>query len=158
MRVLLGWHDGTIAHMNDAVAIARSFGIVRDHQHRLPQLLVRLAQHFQNNFGILRIEVAGRLVGQHDGGLIHQRARQRNSLLLATAQLGRAMVETLVNPQQSRDSIDVFMAAFPLPLPAISRAISMLPCAVRVGSRLNFWKTKPIFDLRIRVRAESDRR
>ena len=38
----------------------------------------------------------------------------------------------------------------------MSRAMSMLPCAESVGSRLNFWKTKPIFCLRMRVRAASE--
>src|ERR1019366_519592 len=58
LRVLFGWHDGTIAHVNDAIAVGRGFGIVRNHQHRLSQFLVRLPQHLQNNFGILRIEIA----------------------------------------------------------------------------------------------------
>src|ERR1019366_9735867 len=93
LRVLRGRHNGTIAHVNDAIAIGRRFGIVRNHQYRLSQFLVRLPQHLQDNFGILRIEIAGGFVGQHDGGLIHQRARQRHPLLLAAAQLGRAMLQ-----------------------------------------------------------------
>ncbi len=41
------------------------------------------------------------------------------------------------------------------PLPWIWRAISRLPRTVRVGNRLNRWKTKPIFCRRTAVRAKS---
>src|SRR5271166_324612 len=108
LRVLLRRNDGTIAHVDDAVAIAGSLGIVRNHQHRLTQLLVGLPQHLQHDLGILRVEITGRLVRQNDRGLVDQGARQRHALLLAAAHLGRAMVEPLVDTEQPRDVFDVF--------------------------------------------------
>ena len=39
------------------------------------------------------IEIAGRLVGDDDRGIGHERAGERNALLLAAGQLGRVMVE-----------------------------------------------------------------
>ena len=49
------------------LAIERRLGIVRDHQGGLAQLPVRPQQHVQHRVGVLRVQVAGGLVGQHDG-------------------------------------------------------------------------------------------
>ena len=83
------------------------------------------------------IEVAGRLVGEHNGRLVDQCARQRHPLLFAAGKLGRAMRQALCETQQSYDFIEVGGIAFPL-APAMSRAMSMLERASSVGSRLNF--------------------
>ena len=45
------------------------------------------------------VEVAGRLVGEHQWRAIGERARHRDPLLLAARQLGRTMVEPLTQPQ-----------------------------------------------------------
>ena len=44
---------------------------------------VELAEHLHQRFAALRIQVAGRLVGQDDAGLRDQRARDRDPLALA---------------------------------------------------------------------------
>src|SRR6266481_5663858 len=99
LRVLLGWHDCAIAHVDDAVAHLRCFRVVRDHEHRLSELLVGITQHLQDDFGILRVQVAGRLVSQDNRRLIDQRSRQRHALLLAAGKFGRPVVETPGNSQ-----------------------------------------------------------
>src|SRR5207249_3976457 len=48
-------------------------------------------QQLQDRRAGVRIEVAGRLVGQHDARLVDQRARDRHPLPLAAGQLGRAV-------------------------------------------------------------------
>ena len=42
--------------------------------------------------GGLRVEVAGRLVGQQDRRVVDQRARDRHALLLAAGELARVVV------------------------------------------------------------------
>ena len=42
----------SIAHVNNAITVARGLGIVRDHQNGLLQLLVRLAQHLEHDFRV----------------------------------------------------------------------------------------------------------
>ena len=46
------------------------------------------------------VEVAGRLVGQHEARLVRQRASDRDALLLATAQRTRPMRQPLVEPDR----------------------------------------------------------
>src|SRR5690242_4969817 len=41
--------DLSVAHVDDAITNAGGFWIVRDHQHRLPQFLIRLPQHAQHD-------------------------------------------------------------------------------------------------------------
>src|SRR5580704_4751813 len=45
--------DHAIPHVHHAVKIRRGFGIVRDHDDRLAQILVELPKHLQHDFGIL---------------------------------------------------------------------------------------------------------
>src|SRR5437764_11436637 len=55
LRVLLGGHDLTIAHVDDAVTELGRLGIVSDHQNRLTSFFVRLPQPFQycvGDFGV----------------------------------------------------------------------------------------------------------
>src|SRR5215472_7883448 len=106
LRVLFRRHDRPIAHVDDAVAVCGRLGIVGNHQHRLTQLFVGLAKHVQDDLRILRVEIAGRLIGQHDGRLIDEGAGEGHSLLLAAAQFGRAVLQTLIDPQQTRDALD----------------------------------------------------
>lgn len=49
LRVALGLDNFTIAHVNDAIAIGGGFGIVGDHENRLSEFLVGVAQHVQHN-------------------------------------------------------------------------------------------------------------
>ena len=83
LGVFVGTDNFSVPHMNDAVAVFGRFGIVGDHQHGLSQLFVRLAQHVEDNFRVLGIQVAGGFVGQYDRGTIDQGSRQGHALLLA---------------------------------------------------------------------------
>ena len=46
------------------------------------------------------VEIAGRLVGDDDGGIGRQRAGERDALLLAAGQLGRIMIEAAAKPDR----------------------------------------------------------
>ena len=71
-------------------ATAAACGVVGDHDHRLVELVDGLAQQAQDLLGGVRVQVAGRLVGEQHGGPVHERARHRDALLLAAGELRRA--------------------------------------------------------------------
>ena len=89
----------------------------------------------------MRVEVAGRLVGEQHGRLGHQGSGHRDALLLAAGQLGRAVRAALVEADaaitastQGRSSLR----------PAIESGSVMFSSAVSVGTRLKAWNTKPM--------------
>ena len=57
-------------------------GIMRDH-HDCASLLMKFTQQPQHDFFILRIEIARRLVSQNNPGIVDQRPRDADPLLLA---------------------------------------------------------------------------
>ena len=79
--------------MHHTVKIGSGFGIVRDHDDRLAQVLVELPQHLQHHFRVFRIQISGRLVGQKDFWFIDNRARNGHTLLLATGKFRRFVLE-----------------------------------------------------------------
>src|SRR5918912_50632 len=78
-----GGNDLAVAHVDDAAAHGGGLRVVRDHDDGLVEAVVHLLKHVQDDGGVLRIEVAGRLVGQDDGGPCDDGARERDALLLA---------------------------------------------------------------------------
>jgi len=107
LGIFFGRDDLAVAHVNDAVSVLGGFGIVRDHHDGLAEFFVGLAQHVEDNRGILGIEVAGRLVGENDGGTIDERTRQGDALLLASGELVGAMVETSGDAEQFGNLLQV---------------------------------------------------
>ena len=78
-----------VAHVQDAVSNRGRLRVMRDHQYRLLELLVRAPQHLQHGIGIGSVEVAGRLIGKNNGGAGNERAGNGNPLLLAARKLRR---------------------------------------------------------------------
>src|ERR1035441_5150344 len=107
LRIVFRPYDLAVAHVDDAVAILRCRGIVSNHQHGLPKLLIGLAQHAENDFRVLGIEVARWSVGQHDRRLVDESARQSYALLLAAGKLGRTMSKTLGQAEKIGDTVKV---------------------------------------------------
>ena len=89
----LGVQQVAVAHVQDAVSNGGRLRVVRDHQHRLLELLVGAPQHREHRIGIGRVEIAGRLIGKNNGRTRDQRARNRHPLLLSTRKLRRTMIE-----------------------------------------------------------------
>src|SRR6266852_717680 len=98
--------DHTITHMHDAVEMGDRFGIVSDHHDSLPQVLVKLAQHLQHDFGIFGIEIAGGLVGEQDFRLVDDSAGNRHSLLLAARKLGGLVVQAPLQAQHFGNHVE----------------------------------------------------
>ena len=61
-------------------------GLVRDEDDRVAGLVEPLEQRHDFDAG-LRVEVAGRLVGEQDRRVVDERARDRDALALAARQL-----------------------------------------------------------------------
>ena len=55
LRIFFGGYDFAVAQVNDAVAVPGCLRVVCNHQHGLRQFAVRLAQHMQHDFRILRV-------------------------------------------------------------------------------------------------------
>ena len=79
--------DATVGEEEDAVGDRSGPRFVGDHHDRLPEVLDRVAEQLEDLGARRRVEVAGRLVGEHDVGLGDERPRDRDALLLAAGEL-----------------------------------------------------------------------
>ena len=73
---------------------ARDLRVVRDDDERRARR-VELAQQLDDRRAGLRVQRAGRLVGEDDRGLADERAGDRRALALAAGELGRVVVEAV---------------------------------------------------------------
>ena len=103
----------------------------------------------------LRVEVAGRLVGQQDRGVVDQRARDRDALLLAARELARVVVprgrraRARAAPRRARSALSCGRR------PRRSSGSTTFSSALVRASSLKLWNTKPIRRLRIWASAGS---
>ena len=102
---------------------------------------------------VRRVEVAGRLVGQHDRRVVGERARDGDALLLAARELRRIVVRAIGQPHFARCSWRA--RAIASRRPAISIGTEMFSTAVSDGTRWKNWNTKPIFSPRSLASASS---
>jgi hypothetical protein len=109
------------------------------------------AKQLQHDLRILGIEIAGRLVGQHQLRLADQRARDRDTLQLARRELARQLASRPASPTAAISEF-VFCAS----RNAAQQQRQPTFCStVRLGRIWNAWKTKPSFSRRRMVRASS---
>ena len=81
-------------------------GVVGDHHHGLAELVDRPPQQRQHLLAGPGVQVAGRLVGEHHGGLGHQRPRNRHALLLAAGQLGRPVRQAVAEVDRAHELVE----------------------------------------------------
>ena len=91
--------DVAVAHADDAPGPGGDVVFVRDHDDRLAGL-VELGQQLHDLVAGLRVEVAGRLVGQDDVRVVDQDAGDGHALLLAAGELHRPVVEPVAQADQ----------------------------------------------------------
>src|SRR3954453_22311375 len=72
--------------------------LVGDHDHRLAELVDGAAQQAEHLLGGVRVQVAGRLVGEQHGRPVHERAGDGDALLLAAGELGRPVRQAVAQP------------------------------------------------------------
>ena len=89
--------DAAVVQVHAAVGEARHHRIVRDH-HDGAALLVELAQQAQHDLFVLRVEIAGGLVGEDDARIVDERARDAHALLLASGKMRRQMLRAVGQP------------------------------------------------------------
>lgn len=76
--------DLSVLHLDDAIGLGRELVVMRDdHEGRAPRLAQRAHQSKQP-ISAVGIEVAGRLISQHDIRLLHERASHGDSLLFSS--------------------------------------------------------------------------
>jgi hypothetical protein len=84
-------HDATVREPHDPVGATGDPGVMGDDDDRHPAVAVQLAERGHQLIRGGRVELAGRLVGEDHGRLVHEGSRDRHALLLAAGQLGRPM-------------------------------------------------------------------
>ena len=79
--------DLSVTDGDDAIGELGQLALVRHQHHGHTALAIERADGGHDLERGLRIEIAGRLVGQHDGRIIDQRAGDGDALLLAAGEL-----------------------------------------------------------------------
>jgi len=99
MVVALVARDLAVAHAHDAPRVRRDVGLVGDEDHGVA-LAPDLLEGGHDLLAGVGVEVAGRLVGQHDAGPVDQRARDRHPLALSARQLVGPVLDAIREPDQ----------------------------------------------------------
>src|SRR5271168_4013064 len=86
-------HNLAVTHVQDAMPVGGGFGIVRDHDDGLAEVLIELTEQAEDGFGAFGIEVASGFIGQDDFWFADDSASERDALLFATGKLGRLVLE-----------------------------------------------------------------
>ena len=113
-----------------------------------------MAEQLEDLAARLRVEVAGRLVGEDHRRARDERSRDRDPLLLAARELGGPVVKPVAQPDRPIRSWYQSGSGFS---PAIESGSRMFSSAESIGSRLKNWKTKPMCSRRSFVRSVSPR-
>ena len=98
------------------------------------------------------VEIAGRLVGDEDGRVRHDRAGDGDALLLAARKLRRVVVQALAEADRPSSCSARAKASSS---PASSSGSATFSSAVMVGTRWKDWKTMPMRRPRKRASASS---
>jgi hypothetical protein len=117
---------------------------VRDDQERRAAPRVEAAHQREDLVGRMGVEVARRLVGEHQRRRERERACDRHTLLLAARELARQVVEAAARPTSARSSRAASRRSAVTRPRAIRPGISTFSVAVNAGSRWWNWNTKPI--------------
>src|ERR1039457_6482677 len=90
-----------VAQPDHPLGLFCDVGLVGDQDHRA-SFLIQTRKDPQDVLGGTRVEVAGRLIGENQRGVGHERARDRSPLLLAARQLRRHMVHPVCHPYRAK--------------------------------------------------------
>src|SRR5437660_8618748 len=97
-------HDPAVGKANDAPGAAEDGFAVGDDDQRLAARVQR-AEQVQDGLGGARVELAGRLVREQQRGLVHERARDRDALLLAPGERRRAVVHAVAEAHVAQHAL-----------------------------------------------------
>ncbi len=99
-RALAAASTRPAAQAQPAVHARGELGVVRRDQRRHAGVAHEAEQHVEHPAGGLRVEVAGRLVGEQQPRPVGQRPAERDPLLLAARQLGRTVAGARREPDR----------------------------------------------------------
>src|SRR6185369_14560434 len=105
----------SVAQLDGALRVARRDRAVRDEDDRQVPGRVQAAQQIEDRLPRLRVEVAGRLVGEDEARLGDERARDRHPLLLPARQLRRTAPGDARREPDVRERLARPPARFPPP-------------------------------------------
>ena len=114
--------------------------IVRHDQNGRVQPLVQIVNQPQNFRAGVRVEIAGRLVGQQHRRIERQRARDGHALPLAAGKLVGQMLHPLPQLHQVQQFARAFVDLLARPAPFKCSGSATFSTQVRLGSRLKNWK------------------
>ena len=86
--------------MHGALGVGGDVGFMRDHQDGDAALAVHAGQQFHDLVAALRIEIAGRLVGEQHFRIGHDGARNGDALLLPAGKFGRGVMRPVFQPDR----------------------------------------------------------
>jgi len=89
----------SVAHLNHAIDVLRQPQIVRDHEARAILLVNEIGTCFDHLKSALGVEARRGFVGQHQAGIVDQRPRDGDALLLPAGKLRRQVLHALTQPQ-----------------------------------------------------------
>src|SRR5262245_52416436 len=81
------FHDPSVAQHQAGIRNGRQVGVVRYQDNRRSAAPMDVAQKLQDMTSGGRIQIPGRLVGEHERRIVRQRASERYPLLLAAGEL-----------------------------------------------------------------------
>ena len=123
--------DQPVGHPGDRL-------VVGDDQDRLAEPAADVPEQGEHRLARLVVEGPGRLVAEQQLRVLGQGPGDRHPLLLAAGELRGEVVGPSAEADQPEALVDVDRVARP-----ISAATCTFSLAVRVGTRLKNWKTKP---------------
>ena len=88
----------TVAYLDDPLGVGRHLGVVGHDDHGMP-LAVQLFQQLHHFLAAAPVQGPGGLVGQDQAAAVHQGPRDADTLLLATGELARAVIEAIAQAQ-----------------------------------------------------------
>ncbi len=93
--VLRVGEDESVAQGDDAVGVGGEDRVVGDEDEGCAFGLVEVEEELEDSGAVGGVEVAGGLVGEHDGGAEDEGAGERDALLLAAGELDGVVVEAV---------------------------------------------------------------
>ena len=96
-----------------------------------PRRCVQIANQRENLLAGVRVEIAGRLVGEQDRRIDRQRARDRDALALAAGQLLRQVLQAVAELHQSQQLARALVDLLARPAAQVQRQADVLEARQR---------------------------
>ena len=96
---LIDSHKLAVLHLQNAVHVLAHAQVVSDDDASAVVFMDEVSEGFHDLKGALGIEGGGRLVCQHDGGVVDQSTSNSDTLLLSAGKLGREVVQPIIQPK-----------------------------------------------------------